>query len=197
MNGAILMELTEQESRNEKILHQFTELPDKWVVLAETAAEESLGNSLSMIKHLINEKEYVGIIVSASRPYKNLIKLYKQNDIDITHVLIIDCISKSQSIDQLEEENVIYQDSVSDLTNIMLSIEKAMEEISGNKFVFLDSITTMLIHNSNEIFAKFIHGLITKMRMKGVSGLLISVEEETNDHLRSQVADLCDKVIKI
>ena len=41
------------------------------------------------------------------------------------------------------------------------------------------------------------HGVITKLRIKGVSGLLISVEEETDEHVRSQIADLCDKVVKV
>ena len=136
---------------------------------------------ICLIKHLVDDKGYVGIIVSASRPYNNLMNLYQQKGINTYKILFIDCISKSQSVKLEEAGNVVYQDAVSDLTNISLSIKQAMDKIPGKKFVFVDSITTMPIHNTSEIFARFMHGVITKLRIKGVSGLLISVEEETDE----------------
>ena len=191
------MNVLEQVNAESDIFQEFSDLPDEWIVLAETSAEKTLGISLSMIKHLVNDKDYAGIIVSASRPYTNLVNIYQQREIDTNKILFIDCISKSQSVELEEAGNVVYQDAVSDLTNISLSIKQAMDKIPGKKFVFIDSITTMLIHNTSEIFSRFIHGIVTKLRIEGVSGLLISVEEETDEHVRSQIADLCDKVIKI
>jgi len=191
------MNALEQLNDNADILQEFSNLPDEWIVLAETSAEKTLGSSLSMIKYLVDDGGYVGIVVSASRPYNNLTNLYQQKGIDTNKILFIDCISKSQSVELEEAGNVVYQDAVSDLTNISLSIKTAMDKIPEKKFVFIDSITTMLIHNTSEIFARFIHGMITKLRIKGVSGLLLSVEEETDEHIRFQIADLCDKVIKV
>ncbi|MEA3458084.1 MAG: ATPase domain-containing protein [Candidatus Thermoplasmatota archaeon] len=191
------MNALEQINVESDISQEFSGLPDEWIVLAETSAEKTLGNSLSMIKYLVNDKDYVGIIVSASRPYNNLANIYQQKGIDTNKILFIDCISKSQSVELEEAGNVVYQEAVSDLTNISLSIKTVMDKIPEKKFVFIDSITTMLIHNTSEIFARFIHGMITKLRIKGVSGLLLSVEEETDEHIRFQIADLCDKVIKV
>ncbi len=191
------MNALDQLNDNADILQEFSNLPDEWIVLAETSAEKTLGSSLSMIKYLVDDKGYVGIVVSASRPYNNLTNLYQQKGIDTNKILFIDCISKSQSVELEEAGNVVYQDAVSDLTNISLSIKTAMDKIPEKKFVFIDSITTMLIHNTSEIFDRFIHGMITKLRIKGVSGLLLSVEEETDEHIRFQIADLCDKVIKV
>lgn len=39
--------------------------------------------------------------------------------------------------------------------------------------------------------------IITKMRANGISGLLISLENETNREVRAEIAQLCDKVIKV
>jgi len=191
------MEEMEKLDNKIDISNEFNNLPDEWIVLAETSAEKTLGNSLSMIKHLVDDKGYVGIVVSASRPYNNLMNLYQQKGIDTDKILFIDCISKSQSVDLTEGSNFIYQDAVSDLTNISISIKKSLDMIPVKKFVFIDSITTMLIHNSSEIFARFIHGMLTKLRIMGVSGLLISVENETDDQVISQISNLSDKVIKI
>lgn len=90
----------------------------------------------------------------------------------------------------------MYRDVVSDLTNISLSIKRLWIRF-GEKFVFIDSVTTMLIYNTSEIFASFMHGWITKLRIKGFLGFLISAEKETEENVRSQIVDLCDNAIKI
>jgi len=176
---------------------EFDDLPSGWIVLLETSAEKALEISLSTIRYLIDKKQYIGIVVSASRPYKNITQLYQQKGIDTNKILIIDCISKSQSINLENAGNVLYLDAVSDLTSISLAVKGSMEKIQGNKFVFIDSITSMLIHNEPTVFARFIHGVLTKMRISGTSGLLISLERETDKDIRAEIAQLCDKIVRL
>ena len=181
----------------DKVFQEVDNLPDNWIVLMETSAEKALDVSLSMIKHLINEKDYIGIIVSVSRPYKSSVDLYEHRGIDTDKILFIDCISKSHGAELDETGNVLYLEAASDLTNISLAINENMREINGKKFVFIDSITTMLIYNTPKIFARFVHGILTKLRISGVAGLLISLEKETDKEIRAQIAQLCDKIIKV
>ena len=176
---------------------EFDDLPAGWIVLLETSAEKALEISLSTIRYLIDKKQYIGIVVSASRPYKNITQLYQQKGIDTNKILIIDCLSKSQSINLEDAGNVLYLDAVSDLTSISLAVKGSMEKIQGNKFVFIDSITSMLIHNEPTVFARFIHGVLTKMRISGTSGLLISLERETDNDIRAEIAQLCDKIVRL
>ena len=191
------MVMIEAMSKMEDISQEFDCLPDNWGVLTETSAEKALEVSLSMIKHLINEKDYIGVIVSASRPYKSSVNLYEQRGIDTDKILFIDCISKSHGAELEETGNVLYLEAASDLTNISLVIKESIQKINGKKFVFIDSVTTMLIHNTPKIFARFVHGILTKLRISGVAGLLISLEEETDAEIRVQIAQLCDKIIKV
>ena len=179
-----------------KIKKELSSLTEGWIVLLETSAEKSLEVSLAAIKILIN-KNYDGIILSASRPYSNLVSLYKKNNIDIKKIFILDCISKSQGRKREKTANVLYLENVSDLTNILISINESIERIKGNKFIFVDSITTMLIYNQPDILARFIHGVLTVIRINGANGLLISLEEETNKEVRAEIAQLCDKVIMV
>jgi len=181
----------------EKISKELNNLPEGWIVMLETSPEKMLEVSLSTIKFLSDEKNYIGIIVSASRPQKNLIQLYEQKNIDTKKILVLDCISKSQSLDLEEASNVLYLESVSSLTNISLAITASIQRIPGNKFVFIDSINSMLIHNKPEVFAQFIHGILTKLRIVGVNGLLISLENETNKEIHAEIAQLCDRIVKI
>jgi len=184
-------------SDEENISKELINLPEGWIVLLETSVEKILETSLSAIKFLTGEKNYIGIVLSASRPQKNLADLYEQKGIDTTKILFLDCISKSQSLDLEGTGNVLYLDAVSDLTNISLALKGSMEKIQGDKFIFIDSVTSMLIHNKPEIFARFIHGILTKMRINGVSGLLISLENETDKEIRAEIAQLCDRIVKI
>ena len=55
----------------------------------------------------------------------------------------------------------------------------------------------MLIHNNHSVFARFIHSILTKMRINGVGGVLVSLQDYSNKEIRSDIAQLCDKVIKI
>ena len=171
-------------------------LAQGWIVLVETSAENALEVSLAAIKILMDEN-YNGIIVSANRPYSNLLSLYKKNNINTKKLFIIDCLCKSQDAKPEQADNASCLESASHLTEISFALSECMDKIKGNKFIFIDSITTMLIHNPSNVFARFIHGILTKMRMNEVNGLLISLEEERNREVRTEIAQLCDRVIKV
>jgi hypothetical protein len=173
------------------------DLPEGWIVMLETIPESMLDLSLLIIKYLLDNKDYFGIIVSTSRPQKNLFQLYKQKNININRLFILDCVSKSQTLNLEDSGNVLYLESVSDLTNISLAITEIMEQVQENKFVFFDSVNTMLIHNKPEVFARFIHGILTRLRINGINGLLISLANETDKEVRAEIAQLCDRVVKI
>jgi len=170
----------------ENLKKQLNDIPNNYIVLIETSSDRSFELSTAIVKYL-SAKNDKGIIVSVNRPYTNLVDIYKKNNIDVSKMFILDCISK----------NVTFLDGVSALTDISLSINEHMNGSKGGQFVFFDSITTMLIHNNPYIFTRFIHNVLTKMRLKGVGGLLISVKGNSNNEIRAEIAQLCDKVIKI
>jgi two-component system, response regulator len=176
--------------------NELNKLPDGWTVLLETSAENALEVSLSMIKAL-TDKNYFGIVLSASRPYENLSTLYQNNGINMGKILILDLVSKNQSAGLEETGNVLYLENAYSLTNISIAIDECYPGIQGKKFIFIDSITTMLIHNNTDVFARFIHSVLTKMRLNRKSSLLVSLENETNREVQAEISQLCDKILKI
>lgn len=184
------------DAKKKELIKELNEVMEGWIIMVETEAENCLELSLLSIKTLL-ERGYSGIILSASRPYLNLMDLYKKSEIKTEKIFVLDCISKTQSKTLDKYDNVLYLDGVSALTNISVSVDEAIKRIEGSKFIFIDSITTMLIHNEPAVFARFIHFTLTKMRMRGISGLLIYLETEANRELRAEIAQLCDKVIRI
>jgi hypothetical protein len=178
-----------------KLEEELNGLPEDSIILLETSADTSLETSMASIKLLV-EKNDKGIILSANRPYSNLMNLYEKNDIDTSKMIVLDLISKNPNV-QSDTEKVVFLENISALTDISLSLNDCMKTIQGKKFVFIDSITTMLIHNQPYVFARFIHSILTKMRLNGVGGILVSLDTKTNKDVRAEIAQLCDKVIKI
>lgn len=179
-----------------KLEQELRNLPSDSIIFLETSSEKFIEVNLAAIKLLANKNDS-GIIVSANRPYKNLIDFYKRNNIDVTKMFILDCISKNQN-DFYNGGNVVFLDNVSALTDISLHLDEKIKAMNGSKkFLFIDSITTMLIHNEPHIFARFVHSVLTKMRLYGTGGLIISLEDRTNREVKAEIAQLCDKVIKI
>ena len=178
-----------------KLEQELSKLPEDSIVLIETSAENAFEASMASIK-LLADKHDNGIIVSASRPYINLVSNYKKNDIDTKKMFILDCISKKHDAG-MESDSVIFLENASSLTDISLSLGERMQMIDGKKFILIDSINTMLIHNKPDIFARFMHDILTKMRLHRIGGMLISLEETTNKDMRAEIAQLCDKVIKL
>lgn len=168
----------------------------EYIVLLETTADRVSEVEMEALKSL-TARDRTAIIVSASRPCTNFLGLLKKNGVDTKNVFLLDCVCRTQSVDPPDAANVVHLQSAFDLTNLAISLDEAFRKIQGEKFLFLDSITTMLIYNQPDMFARFIHSVLTRMRGYGIGGVLISLEKETNPEVRSQIAQLCDKLIKV
>jgi len=181
-----ILNILEEELKN---------LPPDYIIYIETTPEKTLEVSNAIVKYF-STKNDKGIIVSANRPYITLLNIYKNNGIDTKKIYIIDCISKSLNADN-KTPNVSFIENLSALTDISLSIDEHINNSTSKKFIFFDSLTTMLLHNNPNILARFIHKILTRMRLNSVGGVIISLQDINNREVRAEIAQLCDKVIKI
>ncbi|MFH0715002.1 MAG: hypothetical protein V1847_04305 [Candidatus Diapherotrites archaeon] len=178
------------------LIKELNNLGEGAIVLIETTTDKMLEVQLSVTKWL-SHKKYAQIILSTSRPCKNLLNLYKKNNIDINKIIILCTCCPEKEENMQENNNVIHLPSSSSLTEISLSLSECMESIKDKKFILIESINTLLIHNQPNTLAKFIHSILTKMRINNVSGLLISLEAETDKEVKAEIAQLCDKIIEV
>ena len=65
------------------------------------------------------------------------------------------------------------------------------------KFLFLDSLSTLSIHNSAGSVNQFAHFLTANMREWGVIGVIISLERETERDLIDELAQFCDLSVEL
>jgi hypothetical protein len=175
---------------------EFKGLPEGWIVLLETTAEKLLDVNIA-VNRLLIKKGYAGIVLSSSRPFSNLLGIYEKKGIDTKKITVIDCVSKSQGIKAGNSKKVIFVDNPSSLTQISLSISESIKNIKGKKYLYIDSMTTMLIHNQAKTFSSFVHAILTKLRMSDTNGLIFSIAKGIAEEVRNEIAQLCDKVVQV
>jgi len=190
----IIIKGDEERMINKEITKKLGNLQAEKINLIETDVSKMLDVHLAVVKKF-NDKGYSEIILSTSRPSKNLLDLYKENKIDTDKLMILDTFGSDKK--EPERSNIIRLSNSSSLTEISLSLSKCIETIKGKKFFFIDSINTMLIHNDPNILAKFFHFVLTKMRVNNIGGILILIEKDTNKEVSGEIAQLCDKILKV
>ena len=163
-----------------KLQQEFEDLPKNWIVMLETSAKNSLNVGIEMLKILI-KKGLLAVILSASRPCSNLRQLYAKNNLDLNKIFVLCAVCKPQKNFAKEADNIFHAQSINALTEIYTSLNKITDNFKDNQgFFFIDSISTMLIHNKPRELARFIHSVLIKIRLKNLNGILISLEEETD-----------------
>ena len=72
-------------------------------------------------------------------------------------------------------------------------MDQAVRALPGkDKFLFFDSLNTLLIYNEIQTVIKFIHFLASKMRVWKVKGIIISLEKKADEELINELSQFCD-----
>lgn len=183
-----------------RLRSEILDLPDEWIVLVETAGDKFLEVNLGMLNILLNEENYSGVYVTLNRSYENISSLMKSKGINLSNLFFIDGVTMQNiASNKLKtDERVIYIESIKSLTDMTIAVTQIVPRIdSKKKFLFLDSLSTLLLFNSPELIGRFSHALTIKMRAMGVSGAIVSIPEETDSNFRQMLGALCDKIIKV
>lgn len=155
--------------------------------------------NLEILKILRNEKNLPGIYITGNMPYETLIDNLNENNIDTKDITFIDCVSKRISRAPELYENCYFVESIERLDKLDVIVEKVIER-SGEKelFVFLDSVSTLLIYHNEKVVEKFMHLLTNKFRKsKGIKAIFVATKSEENTSALDNVAQFCNRVIKI
>ena len=172
------------------------EIDNKEVILFTSVAENLLKNDIKTIKYLA--KKGRGIYITINQPYVALKQILKRNNVNLSNIFFIDLISSTVSANPEKKTDCLFINSPTSLTELGISIEQILSSVaSKEKFLFIDNLSAFLIYNELDILSEFSHFLISKMRISGVTGVIMSVEEEVGEKLINTIGGFCDQIIKI
>ena len=104
-------------------------------------------------------------------------------------LIIIDAFSKEdQKIPQ-----VLHIDNASDLTSIMIAVEKAQKNLTGKIVILFDSMNMLSIYNKKDTLGKFIHIFCNKTRLEEKTAILFTVKESTDEGVLELLSEFADK----
>ncbi len=166
-----------------------------YVAIATVNAKDYHKTNLDIIKHLISEK-IPGVYVTLNRPFEDLLATFQKNNIDERMVIFIDAVTKTAGGELKKTDNCLFIGSPENLSDISVAMDQAVRAIPSNeKFVFFDSLSTLLLYNHAETVARFIHFLAGKMRVWKVRGIIVSLQKNKDNELINELTPFCDVTI--
>ena len=146
------------------------------------------------VSYLVEEKKFNGIYISLNEMSKALMSKLGTNNINVSKLHFIDCVSEKADIGL--RDNVTIVSGPKALSEISLAIT----ELNYNgkyDFIFLDSVSTMLVYNKAETTEKFVHYLTSKMRSLNLIGIILAVEEENSKKIVPVISQFSDRVLQL
>ncbi len=154
--------------------------------------------NMHLLSFLVNRKKASGSYVAISKPYNYTLNLLGNKGIKTDNIHFIDCLTKSLGSKAINAKNCVFVESPAHLTELGIALHNYFTSSEQkNRFLYIDSISSLLIHNSIDAVLKFVHYVTGKMRVFGFNGMLLSLHEETDKKLIGQLSQFCDKVIHL
>jgi len=193
---ALMELLSPTRSIDLRIQKTFEELPEKFIILLlEKLKEYALVNA-RLIKHFC-DNNVPGIYVSTNKPLEVLLDSLERQNIKCKNVFFVDAITRMSGEDTVTGPNYAYVDSPKNLIDLSVAIETAATKIkSKEKFVIVDSLSTLLVYNKPGIVEKFVHSIAGKARAWKAKGIFLMVENK-QDKVIKTIAQFCDQTIEI
>ena len=132
--------------------------------------------------------------VSLSKPFLSLQTTLKKTRLNADSIFILDLITRSV-FEPKETDNCVYLDSPENLTDVSIVISEILKQ--DIDIIIFDSISTFLIYKESKPIIKFIHNIITKIKVSNKKALFLCIKEEKARDLIENVSMFVDKMIKV
>jgi len=168
------------------------------IVLILSDEKKYLKTNLSLLDILTNKMKEKGIYVTINRPFNSLTELLEKNKIKTKNIFFIDAITLTVVGEAEEVPNCLFINSPNSLTELGIALGEAFKAMKTkeDRFIFFDSLSTLLIYNQSKSVSRFAHFLTGKMREWRIKGVLISLQKNTDEKLIGQVSQFCDRIIE-
>jgi len=173
------------------------ELVDSKVILVSAKSENHTPVVSSMLEVLVKERGMGGVYMSITRPYEYIQSTIKTAGVSSDNIFFIDCISLMAGKAQQKTNNVVFVENPSSLEEVSMYLDRMLEKVQGEKkFLFLDSLSSLLIYNNDKSVKEFTHFIINKIRLENITGIILSIEKKEAEDLVKTLTPMCDAEIR-
>jgi len=181
---------------NKKIGEQFKEKVKElkeYVAIATVDAKKYQKTNLEIVKELTNKENIPGVYVTLNKPFRIMKDVFKKEEINSDMIIFIDAVTKTAGGEIKKTDNCLFIGSPENLSDVSIAMDQAVRAVPAEeKFVFFDSLNTLLMYNKVTTVARFVHFLAGKMRTWKVKGIIVSLQKEKNKELIEELMQFCD-----
>ena len=166
-------------------------------LIFELPAEQYFDINAETVKLLLSAG-YSGLYISLHRPYPNLLSSLKAKGVNVSKLLFIDGASSQAEVRGAESEKCTYISNELNVDELTRAIYKMLPKLKGDTFVFLDSITTLVLYQPLSEALRFTEFLNRTVSNGEVNGVVVNVARDLAQ--KKFVKDIMlhvDDVIKI
>ena len=157
-------------SSKQKLTRLLRELKTKNLLLVSLDTQAYHQAQPLVMKYLVQKTK--GLYVSFNKQYSEIQSFLEKAGIAKDRVYCVDAVSKKQK--DLPKGCYCLQ-SPESLTELSIVITNLLKQ--EYKFIFFDSLSSLLIYNDLETVERFIHYLTGKMKYLRVKGVFISMQD--------------------
>ncbi|MBR9706426.1 hypothetical protein GOV14_05300 [Candidatus Pacearchaeota archaeon] len=136
-----------------------------------------------------SQKTKTGIYVSLNKTQKSIEQILKQENIATNKLFFIDCVASIK-----EKEDVLHIPP-NDLNELIYAIKTFFKEISEEKYLIIDALSTFLIYNETNKVAEFINK-ITSLCIENNVELIALSPVTKGEELLNKIFNFFDQVKK-
>lgn len=171
-----------------------------WITLLNAPIEKYMMVNMEAIRVLIEDMGFIGVYITVNKPYPELVKILSSGGLDTRKLYFVDAISQTYGMQPKPSKQCKYVFGPLNIEGIVEAVHETLPGMAKNKkvFVFIDSITTVLLYNHLPRTIRFSKFLTRDLRKLNINGIMVSVAAGmTNERLVKEVKQLCDEVIDI
>jgi len=118
------------------------------------------------------------LIISVNQPYKVLCRTYRNAGLDPESFYVIDAVTQYSGGSPEPHPRVKFVTNSANLTDLGIAITGFLKQIPDERTCILfDSVSMLLIYISTVTASKFLHFVVNKLKLKGVTGIFLCVEK--------------------
>jgi hypothetical protein len=176
----------------ELIRQKVQNLPKNAIVLCIVPSNQYQDINFFLVDHWVKTSKSYGVYVSLNKPYNYLKTCLEKKKVNEKKLFFVDCVTRSTP----EVDNCVFLHTQQSLMNLSISISRVFKQNKPD-FLIMDSLNTLVLYNGTGPALRFAHFLITRLREKKISGVLLAVAEEENSKVINELSQMCDNVIDL
>ncbi len=174
-------------------LKHLENLGDSYAALVVTGTDK-LQDATNEIIRDYTKKKVPGIYVCFNKPESAVRKILEDSKIDTEKIFFIDCITTSMG-EPKGGKNVLHISNPSDLTGLGVAIREFMDNIPSDKFLVMDSLSTLLIYNTENTVVKFVKSVVDQSQQNRLKTTIFTTVPKGGNFM-NKISLFFDKVIE-